>query len=158
MAPLKVSSWWRGIRRKDNTPKLNEQCYCPASFLGEGSGSELRPDLADTVWRNRAKISCPPADLALKERSLIMSLSISSVPITQPVIAANSGAAAAPPPAPQKVRQPAQSAGPDTVTLTAAQQVFQLYNQGQTVTQIATSLSLSVSLVNNYLGINASGG
>jgi DNA-binding NarL/FixJ family response regulator len=86
-----------------------------------------------------------------------MSLSISIVLTTAPVTAANSGAAAAAP-APQKVQQPAQSAGPDTVTLTAAQQVFQLYNQGQSVTQIATSLSLSVSSVNNYLGINASAG
>jgi DNA-binding NarL/FixJ family response regulator len=85
-----------------------------------------------------------------------MSLSISSVPTTAAVTAANSGAAAAP--APQKVQQPVQTASADAVTLTAAQQVFQLYNQGQTVTQIATSLSLSVSLVNNYLGINASGG
>jgi DNA-binding NarL/FixJ family response regulator len=85
-----------------------------------------------------------------------MSLSISSVPAAVVATAANSGAAAAP--APQKVQQPVQSAGSDTVTLTAAQQVFQLYNQGQTVTQIASSLSLSVSLVNNYLGINTSGG
>lgn len=87
-----------------------------------------------------------------------MSLSISSVPTTAAATAANSGAAAAPQPVPQKVQQPARTASADSVTLTAAQQVFQLYNQGQTVTQIATSLSLSVSLVNNHLGINASGG
>jgi len=85
-----------------------------------------------------------------------MSVSISSVPAAAVATAANSGAAAAP--APQKVQQPVQSVAPDTVTLTAAQQVYQLYNQGQTVTQIATSLSLSVSLVNNYLGIIPSGG
>jgi DNA-binding NarL/FixJ family response regulator len=85
-----------------------------------------------------------------------MSLSISSVPTTAAVTAANSGAAATP--APQKVQQPVRTATADAVTLTAAQQVFQLYNQGNTVTQIATSLSLSVDLVNNYLGINASGG
>jgi DNA-binding NarL/FixJ family response regulator len=85
-----------------------------------------------------------------------MSLSISSVPTTAAVTAVNSGAAAAP--APQKVQQPARSASADTVTLTEAQQVYQLHNQGHTVTQIATSLSLSVELVNNYLGISVSGG
>ncbi len=46
----------------------------------------------------------------------------------------------------------------DTVTLTEAQQVYNLYNQGQTVPQISSSLSLPVSTVNNYLGITQSGG
>ncbi len=86
-----------------------------------------------------------------------MSLSISSVATTAAVTAANSGVAAAAP-VPQKVQQSTRTATADAVTLTAAQQVYQLYNQGNSVTQIATSLSLSVSLVNNYLGINASGG
>ena len=52
----------------------------------------------------------------------------------------------------QKVQQPANTAG-DTVKLTVSQQVYQLYNQGQTVTQIANSLSLTVGTVNNYLNI-----
>ena len=45
----------------------------------------------------------------------------------------------------------------DTVTLTEAQQVFNLYNAGQTVPEIATSLSLPVTMVNNYLGITQGG-
>jgi DNA-binding NarL/FixJ family response regulator len=67
-------------------------------------------------------------------------------------------------PAPPKVQQPpvqqtqVQQTPVDTVTLTEAQQVYQLYNQGQTVSQIATSLSLSTTLVNDYLGITSSGG
>ncbi|MGA7381260.1 MAG: hypothetical protein WBX03_10440 [Terriglobales bacterium] len=41
----------------------------------------------------------------------------------------------------------------DTVKLSESQQVYQLYNQGQTVSQIASGLSLTVELVNSYLGI-----
>ena len=44
----------------------------------------------------------------------------------------------------------------DTVTLTEAQHVYQLYDHGQTVTQIAVSLNLPVESVNNYLGISTS--
>ncbi len=47
---------------------------------------------------------------------------------------------------------PAQVAG-DTVQLTVAQQVYQLYNQGQQVSQIASSLRLSVEAVNGFLNI-----
>ncbi len=43
-----------------------------------------------------------------------------------------------------------------TVQLSEAQQVFQLYNQGQQVSQIASTLNLSVASVNNYLGISSS--
>jgi|HubBroStandDraft_6_1064221.scaffolds.fasta_scaffold253383_2 DNA-binding NarL/FixJ family response regulator len=48
--------------------------------------------------------------------------------------------------------QPPPPPPADTVQLSEAQQVYQLYNQGQTASQIATSLSLSVSEVNIYLG------
>jgi hypothetical protein len=41
------------------------------------------------------------------------------------------------------------------VRLSQSQQVYQLYNQGQQVSQIATTLSLPVELGNNYLGISA---
>jgi DNA-binding NarL/FixJ family response regulator len=51
--------------------------------------------------------------------------------------------------------QPTTHAQADTVTLTEAQQVYQLYNEGQQVPQIATTLSLSVEMVNNYLGITS---
>ena len=52
-------------------------------------------------------------------------------------------------------QQPVSSAG-YTVQLSEAQQVYQLYNQGQQVTQIAATLNLSVAAVNNYLGITNS--
>jgi DNA-binding NarL/FixJ family response regulator len=44
------------------------------------------------------------------------------------------------------------------VQLTQAQQVYQLYNQGQTVSQIALSLRLTAEAVNLDLGITGSGG
>jgi DNA-binding NarL/FixJ family response regulator len=53
----------------------------------------------------------------------------------------------------QRVQQPAGNGG-DTVKLTESQQVYQLYNQGRTVSQIADSLSLAVSAVNSYLNIS----
>jgi DNA-binding transcriptional regulator LsrR (DeoR family) len=43
------------------------------------------------------------------------------------------------------------------VQLTAAQQVYQLYNQGQTVSQIASSLSLTEAVVNGYLNVTSTG-
>jgi len=49
--------------------------------------------------------------------------------------------------------QQSTSSSSDTVTLTEAQQVDQLYNEGDTVSQIATSLTLTVAAVNSYLGI-----
>jgi DNA-binding NarL/FixJ family response regulator len=79
-----------------------------------------------------------------------MSFSISSALASAPLAAANSSSTS---PAPQEVQQP--TTAEDTVTLTEAQQVYELYNQGQTVPQIATALSLTVSVVNNYLGISS---
>lgn len=89
-----------------------------------------------------------------------MSLAISSALFTAPAAANSPSTSAAPQPAQQPVQQlqPSESTPAYKVTLTEAQQVFNLYNQGQTVTQIATSLSLSENLVNNYLGITAGGG
>jgi DNA-binding NarL/FixJ family response regulator len=52
-------------------------------------------------------------------------------------------------------QQPASNAG-YTIQLSEAQQVYQLYNQGQQVEQIAATLNLSVAAVNNYLGITNS--
>jgi DNA-binding NarL/FixJ family response regulator len=79
-----------------------------------------------------------------------MSIAISSALSTIQVAAANSPSAA-------QTAAPAQpvTSSSDTVTLTEAQQVFQLYTQGQTVTEIASSLSLTVDLVNSYLGISS---
>jgi hypothetical protein len=76
-----------------------------------------------------------------------MSISISST-VFPPV--AESAVTAAP-------RAPrTASSAVDTVNLTAAQQVYELYNQGQTVPQIALSLNLGVPQVNSFLGISNS--
>lgn len=53
--------------------------------------------------------------------------------------------------------QQPETRGSDIVQLTEAQQVYQLYNQGYEVTQIASSLSLTVAAVNSYLNISSSG-
>jgi DNA-binding NarL/FixJ family response regulator len=86
-----------------------------------------------------------------------MSITVSSA---LSVAAANSPSTAAA--ASQQVQQAQQqvqqrTSSVDTVTLTEAQQVFNLYNAGQTVPEIATSLSLPVTMVNNYLGITQGG-
>lgn len=89
-----------------------------------------------------------------------MSISISSALSTASLASANSpSTSAAQQSVPQQLQQTAQqptNASADTVTLTEAQQVYNLYNEGQTVTQISSSLSLPVSTVNNYLGITQS--
>ena len=43
----------------------------------------------------------------------------------------------------------------DTVQLTAAQRVYQLYSQGQPVSLIAETLNLTVDQVNTYLNIRS---
>jgi DNA-binding CsgD family transcriptional regulator len=80
-----------------------------------------------------------------------MSISISSTLPASPVAVASPSTRAA---AAQPVRQPA-NASADTVRLSESQQVYQLYNQGQAVSQIASSLSLTVDAVNSYLGLRA---
>jgi DNA-binding NarL/FixJ family response regulator len=80
-----------------------------------------------------------------------MSIAISSALATASLAAANSSSTT-------EAAQPAQPAANDaayTVSLTEAQQVYNLYNQGQAVSQIASNLSLTVSAVNSYLGIAA---
>jgi DNA-binding NarL/FixJ family response regulator len=81
-----------------------------------------------------------------------MSISISSA-LATPVAAATTSAAPARNPQPQ----PSTTAAADTVQLSEAQQVYQLYNQGQPVSQIASTLNLTVSAVNLYLGVTGSG-
>jgi DNA-binding NarL/FixJ family response regulator len=88
-----------------------------------------------------------------------MSASISSALSTASVTAANLSSNTAR--TSQSQRQPEQPAVNNTgyiVQLSEAQQVYQLYNQGQPVPQIATALNLSVSEIDNYLGINNGGG
>ncbi len=86
-----------------------------------------------------------------------MSLAIASALASASVTAPNSPSTTALQPPVQQQAQPTNTPT-DTVTLTEAQQVYNLYNQGQTVPQISTSLSLPVSMVNNYLGITQGGG
>lgn len=44
----------------------------------------------------------------------------------------------------------------DTVELTEAERVYQLYNQGQQIPEIASTLSLTEAAVNSYLNISNS--
>lgn len=83
-----------------------------------------------------------------------MSISISSSLSIPSLAAANSSSTSAAVQTQQRTTD--QSAY--TVRLTEAQQVYQLYNQGQPVPKIATSLNLPVSAVNNYLGIAGGAG
>ncbi|MFZ1011100.1 MAG: hypothetical protein WAN65_29950 [Candidatus Sulfotelmatobacter sp.] len=85
-----------------------------------------------------------------------MSISVSSALATASV-AANSPSTSAT----ERIQQPTNqqtASSADTVRLTEAQQVYQLYNQGQAVSQIASNLSLTVSAVNGYLGNSGSTG
>jgi DNA-binding NarL/FixJ family response regulator len=50
--------------------------------------------------------------------------------------------------------QPPANSRTDIVQLTEADRVYQLYNQGQQVPQIANTLSLSEAAVNSYLNIS----
>jgi len=83
-----------------------------------------------------------------------MSISISSTLPAASLAAANSS----PKPAIARSAQPTTNASADTVKLSESQQVYQLYNQGQAVSQIASSLSLTVDAVNSYLGITGTTG
>lgn len=51
--------------------------------------------------------------------------------------------------------QPTQplAATDDTVQLTEAERIYQLYNQGQPISHIAQALNLTVDQVNSYLNI-----
>jgi DNA-binding NarL/FixJ family response regulator len=78
-----------------------------------------------------------------------MGITISSL-LASPAFEAentSSGAAA-------QAAQPTSSVPADTVQLTEAQQVSQLYNQGHSISQIAFNLNLSVQAVDSYLNIS----
>lgn len=78
-----------------------------------------------------------------------MSISISSS--VTPAASASSASSAS---VPQEIQQNTNRSS-DTVKLSASQQVHQLYEQGQKVSQIAFNLNLTVDTVNSYLGISA---
>lgn len=83
-----------------------------------------------------------------------MSINIPSVASGAPTASASPAPLSEPAPQVQPVQQAANSSA-DTVKLTSAEQVYQLYNQGQKVSQIASSLSLSVAAVNSYLNLSS---
>jgi DNA-binding NarL/FixJ family response regulator len=79
-----------------------------------------------------------------------MSVSISNSFSPTSFAAANSYSNSA---ATQKIQQTVKDSA-HTVKLSESQQVVQLYQQGQKVSQIASSLSLAVDTVNIYLDIS----
>jgi DNA-binding NarL/FixJ family response regulator len=78
-----------------------------------------------------------------------MSISISNSLSTASLAAQDAYAKSAAAQKPQQTTNDSE----DTVKLSESQQVVQLYQQGQQVSQIASSLSLTVDTVNSYLGI-----
>jgi DNA-binding NarL/FixJ family response regulator len=82
-----------------------------------------------------------------------MSISISSSLSSSPSTNANFSNATVQS-AQQTQATPVQTA--DTVRLSESQQVHQLYNQGQQISQIAFTLRLTVEAVYGYLGITSS--
>ena len=82
-------------------------------------------------------------------------MGITAVPSVAAAPALSDGRPALNPPPPQQ-QQPPANQPTDTIQLTEAQQVYQLYNQGQQVPQIAGSLNLTVAAVNSYLGLSNS--
>lgn len=79
-----------------------------------------------------------------------MSSAITNVlPIQRAAGQADSGKTAAAQPSVASTRQTSTAA--DVVQISEAQRVYQLYNQGQTIQQIALGLNLSVAAVNEYL-------
>jgi DNA-binding CsgD family transcriptional regulator len=82
----------------------------------------------------------------LFHRKVSMTIPISGPSSTRPT-----------PESPTHSIRPARRPAPehDTVQLTESQQVQMLVQQGDSVSQIATSLSLSAAIVDSYLGIQA---
>ena len=80
-----------------------------------------------------------------------MSSSVSSLFLATPSVTDQAAAADS------ATRQPVATTTSDTVQLTEAQQVYQLYNQGQRVSQIASSLNLTEAEVNSYLDLSLTG-
>jgi DNA-binding NarL/FixJ family response regulator len=58
---------------------------------------------------------------------------------------------------PAAPQSPPADTNTDSVQLTEAQQVYQLYIQGQPVSEIALNLGLPEAVVNNYLNLSPSG-
>jgi DNA-binding NarL/FixJ family response regulator len=79
-------------------------------------------------------------------------MSVTSIPsFVSDVASTPSNAKPAPP------QSPPADTNTDSVQLTEAQQVYQLYIQGQPVSEIALNLGLPEAVVNNYLNLSPSG-
>jgi DNA-binding NarL/FixJ family response regulator len=89
-----------------------------------------------------------PMSSLVRRKDLLMGTAISSL---LPAASASTSSLPTPQAAP-----PAASVSADTVKLSEAQQVYQLYNQGQRVSQIAATLSLTEAAVNSYLSLPSS--
>jgi DNA-binding CsgD family transcriptional regulator len=110
-----------------------------------------RQDLPIRLMPHRSR-----ADFDISKRIRRLVMGITAIPSLLSDAASagpSSGSPAAQPPP-----QPTANAAGDTVQLTEAQQVYQLYNQGLQVSQIASTLSLSVAAVNSYLNLSNTGG
>jgi DNA-binding NarL/FixJ family response regulator len=84
-------------------------------------------------------------------------MSITAIPTLISAAAAPTNAAASQAaPQPATAPQAPANVASDTVQLTEAERVYQLYNQGQQVPQIANTLSLTETAVNSYLNISNS--
>lgn len=80
-----------------------------------------------------------------------MGISVSTALLNTSFAAANYSAPAATP-------QPTTNNAADTVKLSEAQRIYQLHDQGKDTSQIAASLSLSVSEVTSFLNVNGGTG
>jgi DNA-binding NarL/FixJ family response regulator len=80
-----------------------------------------------------------------------MGISVSTALLNTSFVAAGYSAAAATP-------QPTTNNAADTVKLSEAQRIYQLHDQGKDISQIADSLSLSVSEVNSFLNATSGAG
>jgi DNA-binding NarL/FixJ family response regulator len=89
-------------------------------------------------------------DLGVRAEGAFMSISISSSLANVSSAAANASSNAA---TAQTATPPANDST-DTVKLSQSQQVHQLYNQGQSISQIAYQLILTVETVNGYLNVS----
>jgi DNA-binding NarL/FixJ family response regulator len=83
-------------------------------------------------------------------------MSVTSIPSFVSTAASTTATAAANArPAPPQ--PPPTNTAQSTIQLTEAEQVYQLYIQGQPVSQIALNLGLPEALVNNYLNLSPTG-
>jgi DNA-binding NarL/FixJ family response regulator len=97
------------------------------------------------------------ADLELRKGIRRLTMSIAAIPSLVSTEAAAGSSATANELVEQQQTQPAVSSEAYSVQLTEAQRVYQLYDQGQQIPEIASNLNISVAAVNSYLNLANSG-